>query len=65
MGKARFSDDFKLDAIKQITERGYSVADVSQRLGVSTHSLYGWVVSSECWTDSGTPTTDSGTPTNC
>ena len=22
MGKARFSDDFKLDAIKQITERG-------------------------------------------
>jgi transposase-like protein len=43
MGKARFSDDFKLDAIKQITERGYSVADVSQRLGVSTHSLYGWI----------------------
>jgi len=43
MGKARSSDDFKLDAIKQITERGYSVADVSQRLGVSTHSLYGWI----------------------
>jgi hypothetical protein len=31
MSKARFSNDFKLDAIKQITERGYSVADVSQR----------------------------------
>jgi transposase len=43
MGKGNFTEDFKLDAIKQITERGYSVADVSQRLGVSTHSLYGWI----------------------
>ncbi len=43
MGKANFTDEFKLDAIKQITERGYSVADVSRRLGVSTHSLYSWM----------------------
>ena len=26
----------------QIVERGYTVAEVSQRLGVSTHSLYAW-----------------------
>ena len=26
----------------QITERGYRVAEVSQRLGVSQHSLYAW-----------------------
>ena len=43
MGKPRFTEEFKIDAIKQITERGYSVADVSQRLGVSTHSLYAWM----------------------
>ncbi len=43
MGKPRFTEEFKIDAIKQITERGYSVADVSRRLGVSTHSLYGWM----------------------
>jgi transposase len=43
MGKARFSDDFKRDAVHQIVERGYPVAEVSQRLGVSTHSLYGWM----------------------
>ncbi|MBX8803180.1 transposase [Ochrobactrum sp. MR28] len=43
MGKANFTDEFKLDAIKQITERGYSVVDVSRRLGVSTHSLYSWM----------------------
>ena len=43
MGKGNFTEDFRLDAIKQITERGHSVADVSKRLGVSTHSLYGWM----------------------
>jgi len=42
MGKARFNDDFKRDAVLQITERGYPVAEVSGRLGVSTHSLYEW-----------------------
>jgi transposase len=42
MGKARFSDDFKRDAVLQITERGYPVAEVSKRLGVSPHSLYEW-----------------------
>jgi len=29
-------------ALTQITERGYPVAEVSQRLGVSRHSLYEW-----------------------
>lgn len=43
MGHPRFTEDFKIDAVKQVTERGYSVGDVSQRLGVSTHSLYAWV----------------------
>ena len=42
MGKANFSDDFKRDAVAQITERGYPVAEVSQRLGVSLHSLHAW-----------------------
>ncbi len=42
MGKAKFSYDFKRDAVRQITERGYPVAEISQRLGVSRHSLYAW-----------------------
>ena len=42
MNKTNFSDDFKRDAVRQITERGYPVSEVSQRLGVSTHSLYAW-----------------------
>tara|TARA_B100000378_G_scaffold219838_1_gene183159 strand:+ start:525 stop:794 length:270 start_codon:yes stop_codon:yes gene_type:complete len=42
MSKSNFSDDFKRDAMCQITERGYPVSEVSQRLGVSQHSLYAW-----------------------
>lgn len=42
MGKGNFSDEFKRDAVAQITERGYPVAEVSERLGVSTYSLYQW-----------------------
>ncbi|HEX7854506.1 MAG TPA: IS3 family transposase [Sphingobium sp.] len=42
MGNAKFSDEFKRDAVAQITERGYRVAEVSERLGVSQHSLYSW-----------------------
>ena len=42
MGRSSYSDDFKRDAVAQITERGYPVAEVSQRLGVSPHSLYAW-----------------------
>jgi len=40
MGKPNFSDEFKRDAVAQITERGYRVAEASERLGVSQHSLY-------------------------
>ena len=42
MGKGNYSDDFKRDAVRQITKRGYPVAEVSQRLGVSQYSLYAW-----------------------
>ena len=42
-GSSRLTEDFKTDAIKQIPERGHSIAAVSQRLGVSTHSMYAWI----------------------
>lgn len=40
MRQADFSDEFKRDAVAHITERGYRVAEVSERLGVTQHSLY-------------------------
>ncbi|MGG7915596.1 IS3 family transposase [Klebsiella aerogenes] len=43
MGTPRFTPEFKEEAVRQITERGYSIAEVSERLGVSTHSLYKWL----------------------
>jgi len=42
-GKPSFSEDFKRDTVHQITVRGYAVREVSQRLGVSTYSLYKWM----------------------
>lgn len=43
MGTSNYSDDFKRDAVAQITERGYPVREVSRRLGVSAYSLYKWL----------------------
>ncbi|MFT2798970.1 IS3 family transposase [Serratia sp. N21D137] len=43
MGTPRFTPEFKEEAVRQVTERGYSVAEVSDRLGVSAHSLYKWL----------------------
>ena len=43
MGKSNYNEDFKRDAVHQIVVRGYPVREVSQRLGVSTHSLYKWL----------------------
>ncbi|NQV83362.1 MAG: transposase, partial [Rhodospirillales bacterium] len=42
MSGIRFSDDFKKDAVSQVVDRGYSVSDVAERLGISTKSLYTW-----------------------
>ena len=45
MGKANFSDDFKRDAVRQITERGYPVSEVSQlppqKSSFLKHSIFG------------------------
>jgi len=43
MSKPRFPEAFKIEAVKQVTERGYPVAEVASRLGVSAHSLYQWL----------------------
>ena len=43
MSKQHYPQEFKTEAVKQITERGHKVAEVSARLGVSAHSLYQWI----------------------
>ena len=39
----RFTEEFRREAVRQIKEHGHPVAEVSERLGVSTHSLYQWI----------------------
>jgi len=43
MSGQRYSPEFKEEAVRQVTQRGYSVQDVAKRVGVSAHSLYKWV----------------------
>jgi transposase-like protein len=43
MSGKRYADEFKIEAAKRVTERGYTAADVATRLGISQHSLYQWI----------------------
>ena len=43
MSGKRYTEEFKVEAVKQVTDRCYSVADVAGRLGVTTKSLYDWI----------------------
>ena len=43
MSNPRYPEEFKIEAVRQVTERGLPVAEVASRLGMSTHRLYAWV----------------------
>ena len=43
MSSQRYSPEFKDESVRQIIERGYSVTEVSERLGVSTKSPHKWL----------------------
>ncbi|HHO8493761.1 IS3 family transposase [Klebsiella pneumoniae] len=43
MSGKRYPEEFKIEAVKQVVDRGYSVASVATRLDIATHSLYAWI----------------------
>ncbi|WP_124073568.1 IS3 family transposase [Escherichia coli] len=43
MSGKRYPEEFKIEAVKQVVDRGYSVAIVATRLDITTHSLYAWI----------------------
>lgn len=43
MSNSRYPEEFKIQAVNQVTEKKLPVADVAVRLGVSPHSLYAWI----------------------
>jgi len=43
MSGKRYTEEFRIEAVKQVTDRGHPVAEVASRLGVTSHSLYQWI----------------------
>jgi len=43
MSGKRYPEEFKIEAVKQVTDRGYKVGEVAKRLGVTIKSLHDWI----------------------
>lgn len=43
MSSKRYPEEFKIEAVKQITEKRYPISEVAGRSGVSQHNLYKWM----------------------
>ncbi|EJK2399630.1 IS3 family transposase [Salmonella enterica] len=43
MSGKRYPEEFKIEAVKQVVDRGYSVSSVATRLDITTHTLYAWI----------------------
>lgn len=43
MSSKRYPEEFKIEAVKQVTERGHPVGEVAIRLGVSAKSMSDWI----------------------
>ncbi|EAX7626397.1 IS3 family transposase, partial [Salmonella enterica] len=43
MSGKRYPEEFKIEAVNQVVDRGYSVSSVATRLDITTHTLYAWI----------------------
>ena len=43
MATRSYPDEFKIEAVRQVTDRGYKPKDVAERLGVTTKSIHNWM----------------------
>lgn len=43
MARRFYSEEFKVEAVKQVTKNGYSITDTAERLGVHPDSLRNWI----------------------
>lgn len=39
----KYPQEFKDEAVRQVIDKGYSIKDVANRLGITDKSLYNWV----------------------
>jgi transposase len=50
MSKKRYTEEFNIESVRQVVERGHTVVEVANRLGTTTYSLYVW--NNKCGPDS-------------
>lgn len=43
MSSKRYPEAFKIEAVKQVLERGYKPNSVAERLGVTPKSIHDWI----------------------
>jgi len=43
MARRTYTEEFRIEAVKQVTENGYDIADTVHRLGVHPDSLRSWI----------------------
>lgn len=43
MTAKRFLEEFKIEAVKQVTERGYPIAEVARHLGGAANGMCHWL----------------------
>tara|TARA_B110000285_G_scaffold186719_1_gene212205 strand:- start:190 stop:369 length:180 start_codon:yes stop_codon:yes gene_type:complete len=43
MSCKRYLEDFKIEAVKQVTDLGYKIGEVAKRLGVTPKSMHAWI----------------------
>ena len=43
MSSPKYTQEFKDEAVRQVTERNYPAKEVAERLGVALNTLYIWI----------------------
>ena len=43
MSSQRYTEEFKIAAVRQVSEQGYPVLEVASRLGITNRTLYAWL----------------------
>ena len=43
MSNKRYTEEFKIEAVKQVTDRGFTIREVAERLGITPTSLSAWI----------------------
>ena len=43
MSAKRYTQEFKDEAVRFVTEQGHSAREVAARLGISEHTMYRWI----------------------